>query len=343
MASDKITFLFNWHAIPYHAPVFLAQSKGFFAEEGIKVALLEPNDPSDVTEIIGSGKADMGLKAMIHTIAAKARGFPVTSIGTLMDEPFTGVIYLEGSGITSDFRSLKGKRIGYVGEFGKIQIDELTRHFGMTPNDYEAVRVGMSATEAIQTGRVHAAIGLENVQMVELEEWCKTQGRPTTDVKMLRIDELAELGCCCFCTILFIGNDEFIQREPAKVRAFMRAVKKASDFLHVNPRQAWEEFKAYKKIMDTPVNAKIFERSFAYMSKDCANVPRDWAKVTKYSKRLGIVAPDFEPNATNSFLSWQPDADVTDPEAKQKEIAAYQRKVAEEGGILSVPVAALAA
>jgi len=57
---------------------------------------------------------------MIHTLAAKARGFPVTSIGSLLDEPFTGVVYLKDSGITTDFRSLKGKKIGYVGEFGKV-------------------------------------------------------------------------------------------------------------------------------------------------------------------------------------------------------------------------------
>jgi pyrimidine precursor biosynthesis enzyme len=53
------------------------------------------SDPSDVTELIGSGKADPGTKAMIHTIAGKARGYPIKSIGTLMDEPFTGVLYLE--------------------------------------------------------------------------------------------------------------------------------------------------------------------------------------------------------------------------------------------------------
>lgn len=77
------------------------------------------------TEVIGRGKADMGLKAMIHTLAAKGmRGYPVTSVGTLMDEPATGIIYIDGSGITPDFQSLRGKRIGYVGEFGKIQIDE---------------------------------------------------------------------------------------------------------------------------------------------------------------------------------------------------------------------------
>lgn len=59
------------HATPYHAPLYLAQAKGFFKEEDLKVALLEPNDPSDVTEIIGSGKVDMGFKAMIHTLAVR--------------------------------------------------------------------------------------------------------------------------------------------------------------------------------------------------------------------------------------------------------------------------------
>ena len=77
---------------------------------------------ADVTEIIGSGKVDLGFKAMIHTLAAKARGFPVTSIGSLLDEPFTGVVYLKDSGITTDFRTLKGKKIGYVGEFAKVRV-----------------------------------------------------------------------------------------------------------------------------------------------------------------------------------------------------------------------------
>jgi len=76
----------------------------------------------------------------------------------------------------------------------------------MTPADYTAIRCGMDVSKAIISGTIDAGIGLENVQMVELEEWLKTQGRPTDDVQMLRIDELAELGCCCFCSILYIGE-----------------------------------------------------------------------------------------------------------------------------------------
>ncbi|KAK2606856.1 hypothetical protein N8I77_005580 [Diaporthe amygdali] len=332
MSTDKITFLTNWHATPYHAPLYLAQAKGYFKEEGIKVALLEPNDPSDVTEIIGSGKVDLGYKAMIHTLAAKARGFPVTSIGSLLDEPFTGVVYLKSSGINADFQTLKGKRIGYVGEFGKIQIDELTSHYGMSPADYTAVRCGMNVSKAIIKGEIDAGIGLENVQMVELEEWLAAQGRPKSDVQMLRIDQLAELGCCCFCTILYIGNDKFVAEHPDKVRAFLRAVKRATDFVLEQPEQAWLEYVDFKPVMGTDLNSKIFERSFAYFSKDLKNVQRDWQKVTKYGKRLGVLSSDFEPNYTNKFLEWTLDEESQDPTGDQKRMAELQSNVADKGG-----------
>lgn len=51
----------------------------------------------------------------------------------------------------------------------------------------------------------------------------------------------------------------------------MRAIKKATDYLFASPRQAWEDYKLVKKTMASPVNEKIFERSFVYMSRDCAN------------------------------------------------------------------------
>lgn len=34
---------------------------------------------------VGSGAIDMGAKAMVHTIAGAARGFPIKSIGSLSE------------------------------------------------------------------------------------------------------------------------------------------------------------------------------------------------------------------------------------------------------------------
>lgn len=265
-------------------------------------------------------------------------------------------MYLKSSGITTDFRTLKGKRIGYVGEFGKIQIDELTSHYGMTPDDYTAVRCGMNVSKAIIEGTIDAGIGLENVQMVELAEWLAGQGRSRDEVQMLRIDELAELGCCCFCSILYIGkmtlslmshliltmhlvNDAFLAENPGKVEKFMRAVKKATDFVLASPAEAYKQYVDMKPVMGTDVNFKIFERSYAYFSKDLQNVTRDWEKVTKYGKRLGVLAPDFVPNYTNEYLTWELEGPSQDPTGDQKKMVELQKDVACCGGFKRLPLA----
>lgn len=215
----------------------------------------------------------------------------------------------------------------------------------MTADDYTAVRCGMNVTQAIIRGEIDAGIGLENVQMVELEEWLAAQGRPRTDVQMLRIDELAELGCCCFCSILYIANESFLAAHGKdKVPKFLRAVKRATDHVLANPHQAYEEYILVKPGMNTAVNRKIFERSFAYLSRDLKNVSRDWEKVTRYGKRLGVLDETFKPNYTNQFLDWELDADSADPRGDQKRMVDLQKKVAAEGGFrrLNVPVAAAA-
>ena len=260
----------------------------------------------------------------------------------MLDEPFTGVVYLKSSGITTDFRTLKGKRIGYVGEFGKIQIDELTSHYGMTPSDYTAVRCGMNVSKAIKRGEIDAGIGLENVQMVELEEWLVAEGRPKSDVQMLRIDELAELGCCCFCTILYIGNDDFIAQNPERVRAFMRAVKRATDFVLQQPEEAWQAFVDFKPVLNTALDRKIFERSFPYLSNDLQNVERDWTKVTRYGKRLGVLDDAFVPNYTNEFLQWPLARESSDPVGDQKRMAELQCNVRARGGLQRLTAAVAA-
>ena len=209
----------------------------------------------------------------------------------------------------------------------------------MSTDDYTAVRCGMNVTKAIIRGEIDAGIGLENVQMVELADWLATQNRPRDDVQMLRIDELAELGCCCFCSILYIANDAFLAANPEKVRKFLRAVKRATDYVIAAPAQAYEEYVDVKPIMGTPVNRKIFERSYAFFSQDVKNVNRDWQKVTNYGKRLGILDPSFVPNYTNEYLGWPLEADSVDPCGDQKRMVELQKQVAAGGGFKRLEVA----
>jgi pyrimidine precursor biosynthesis enzyme len=130
-------------------------------------------------------------------------------------------------------------------------------------------------------------------------------------------------------------------KNPEKVRKFMIAVKRATDYVLASPAEAYATFIDIKPEMASVVNRKIFERSYAYFSKDLKNVNRDWEKVTKYGKRLGILSEDFKP-FTNQFLEWKLEGDSTDPTGDQKRMVALQHDVANQGGFkrLDIKVAA---
>lgn len=303
--KTRTTLLLNWYANPYHTPIFAAQALGYFSEENIKLAILEPNEPSDVTEIVGLGTVDFGVKAMIHTIAARAKGFPVTSIGALLDEPPTGLLALKSSGIEC-FQDIKGKRIGYIGEFGKKIIDDLANLAGIEKNSYQTVKVGMNVTDAICRNIIDAGIGFINFQKIELEA---LSGQETI---LLRLDQLAGLGCCCFCSIQYIVSDTFLKNNAELVKGFLRAICRGAAFTTEHPEEAFELLCQNKPQLRSAMYHKIFLHTLPFFSRNVLNVERDWKKVACYVKHLGIISEIFDVAAcySNDFLPNQPYSDL---------------------------------
>jgi pyrimidine precursor biosynthesis enzyme len=292
----------------------VAKELGFFEQESINLAILEPTDPSDVTELIGTGRADMGLKAMIHTIAGRVRGFPIKAIGMLLDEPPTGLVYSnnnnnksgnnnnnDANDIISSIHDLKGKRIGYVGEFGKYILNDLLRKNAIDPSDVYTVRVGMKVPEALAAGVIDAGIGLENCQLIEVKN-----NDSIKEAGFLRFDESTGIHCC-FCSVLYITNETFLKEKLELVQGFIRAIKKGTDFIHQKPDQAFEilcsALPRLKK--DEKTNRKIFYASLPYISKDLVTKEKDWYEVREYMERLGLVDAssfDIDQSYTNSVV-----------------------------------------
>jgi len=302
--KERTTLLLNWYANPYHTPIFAAKALGYYQDAGIHLAILETTDPSDVTEIVGLGNVDFGLKAMIHTIAARAKGFGITSIGTLLDEPPTGLLALKSSGIKT-FSDIVGKRIGYVGEFGKRIVDDLAKLAGIDPTSYQSVRVGMNVVDAIARNKIDAGIGFINFQLVELETLCG-------EAILLRLDQLAGLGCCCFCSIQYITHENVIKHNPELVAAFLRATQRGAAFTTEHPEEAFEIFCQAKPQLKNEMYKKIFIRSLPFFSRNLLNVERDWNKVCRYAKHLNILNSDFDIQTvyTNKFVPDHPFSEV---------------------------------
>src|ERR1700721_1706028 len=114
---------------------------------------------------------------------------------------------------------LLAKSIGYVGEFGKYMLEDIAKNNGFAPSDIEFIRVGMHGLDALLSNKVDAFIGIDCIQGIEL-------GARAQDYCLLRIDMLADLACCCFCSIALITHDDFQEQQPKTIEAFCCAVKK---------------------------------------------------------------------------------------------------------------------
>ena len=69
----------------------------------------------------------------------------------------------------------------------------------------------------------------QNFQRIELEELS------AEDAGMLRIDELNDLGCCCFCSVQYVANGNYFEQNPEKIDGFMKAMRRATDFTIEHP------------------------------------------------------------------------------------------------------------
>lgn len=298
--ASRTTLLLNWYANPYHAPIFLAKSLGFYEYEGLNLAILEPTDPSDVTEIVGLRHVHIGVKAMLHTVAARAKGYNVTAIGTLLDEPPTGLLSLKSSNINS-FQDIVGKRVGYIGEFGKKIIDNLAQLAGIDTSSYQTVRVGMNVTDAICRDVIDTGIGFINFQKVELENLYD-------EVNFLRLDQLAGLGCCCFCSIQYIVHEELLQQFPELVKSFLNATQRGVTYTTEQPEEAFELLCQFKPQWRNDLFKKIFIRTLPFFSRSMLNVERDWNKVNRYMQHLQLIDDTFDITTcfSNDYLPAMP-------------------------------------
>lgn len=56
LAAEKLTILLDWFVNPDHAPLIIAQEKGYFADVGLDVTLVPPADPSAPPRLVAAGQ-----------------------------------------------------------------------------------------------------------------------------------------------------------------------------------------------------------------------------------------------------------------------------------------------
>ena len=95
VAAEKMTILLDWFVNPDHAPLIIAQEKGFFRAAGLDVKLIAPSDPSMPPKLVAAGKADLAVSYQPQLHVQVDQGLPLIRIATLVSTPLNSLVVLK--------------------------------------------------------------------------------------------------------------------------------------------------------------------------------------------------------------------------------------------------------
>jgi len=248
LAAEKITLLLDWFVNPDHGPLIIAQQKGFFADAGLEVEMLEPADPSLPPKLVAAGKADMAVNYQPQLHVQVDAGLPLTRIATLVATPLNSLVVLKSSAIKS-IADLKGRKVGFsVGGFENTLLSAMLARQGLTLDDIQLVNVNWSLSPSLLSGKVDAVIGaFRNFELNQMD----IEGRPG------RAFYVEEQGVPAYDELILVVNNK--DRFNPKYARFVQALERATQFIVNHPQEAWQLFKDYKpKELDNELNRRAW-------------------------------------------------------------------------------------
>src|SRR5262245_53248387 len=72
----KVSLVLDWYPWADHTGLYLAQSKGYFKDEGLEVDIHPPSNPDDILKAVGAGTDNFGISYQTDVLTARAANVP---------------------------------------------------------------------------------------------------------------------------------------------------------------------------------------------------------------------------------------------------------------------------
>lgn len=244
---QKLTVLLDWFLNPDHAPLVIAQEKGYFRDAGLEVELVAPADPSDPPKLVAAGRGDIAISYQPELHLQVAAGLPLARIGTLVATPLNTVIVSAG-GPVEQLADLKGGKVGFsVTGFEDAVLKAMLDHVGLEGDDVELINVNFALSAALLSGQVDAVIGgYRNFELNQME----IEGHPG------RAFYPEEYGVPAYDELVILANSGKL--DDPRLRPFIDAVERGVLYLVNNPEEGWELFRKDRPDVDNELNHKAW-------------------------------------------------------------------------------------
>jgi putative hydroxymethylpyrimidine transport system substrate-binding protein len=241
---EAISVALDWYPNANHAGLFLAQARGYYAEEGLAPDFYTPSDPTTVLQTVGAGRDAFGISYQTDILLARAAGVPVVSVLALVQLPLQGIMVLADSGITRP-GDLVGKTVGYPGiPSQEAFLATMLADDGAALDDVALVNIGFDLVPGLVSGHVDASLGAFWTHEPILAE---QEGYATA---MLKVDDW---GVPPYYELVIAASEATIADRPDLVERFLRATRRGYEDAIAEPDAAIAALQAASPDLDVPV------------------------------------------------------------------------------------------
>jgi len=228
---QKVSFVLDWTPNTNHTGIYAAKEKGYFAEEGLDVSIIQPGE-SSADQLVAANTAQFGVSYQEGVTFARASGIPLVSLAAVIQHNTSGFGALKSKGIASP-KDFEGKKYGGWGsEVEAAMVKQVVKAAGGNPEKVKILTTGTSDfLQASETGQIDFAWIFEG--------WDYTNAlNKGAEVDFIPLRKLSDVFD--YYTPVIVTNEDNIKNNRELVEKFMRAVEKGYKFTISNPDEAAE-------------------------------------------------------------------------------------------------------
>lgn len=291
----KVSIQIDGSAVPYYAPLYLAQEKGYFAEQGLDVEFYYAA-AADIVKNVAAGNVEFGFPNADAVVAAKAQGIPVKVVHTTYQEGLGAIIFGSDSGITTP-ADLKGKKVAVtsMGSANYFQLQAAMESAGLSINDVQVEIVGTGAIlTALTEGQVDAIV-FSKLRTIELNNAGYAASEITCDQFLPSFGNIV------------VAGDKLAAESPEVVDGFCKALNQSIEYIvdgHVEEAvdMSIEKYApTFAEKRDTVVQIlnevfvpTLWQSDYTKENGIGASNPEKWQALIDDSKEIGNIDKTYE-------------------------------------------------
>lgn len=224
----EISLVLDWTPNTNHTGLYVAQAKGYFQDEGLKVEIITPGEVG-ADQLVASGKADFGVSYQEGITQARVQGVPIVSIAAVIQHNTSGFASLKEKSITSP-KDFMGKTYGGWGS----PVDKAILSSIMHKEEADADKVNI-----VNMGDTDFFTAVErDIDFAWIYYgWTGVEAELRgIDLNMLYVTDYSEK--LDFYTPVLATNEKMIKENPETVKKFLAAVSKGYAYAIDNPEEA---------------------------------------------------------------------------------------------------------